>query len=158
VSCVVGAVLVFGLSSTSAFGAIVVKRVVPASVHPGGTARVYVEGYLGARPWPSMPLVIVPVGDAPQPSICADGSVCGPLALPSALSAAPFVLLGSIRRWHVVRYGGGGAGSLLFKVPSVAPGAYNVLLFCDRCVPGPSGSLISGPNVKLTITERPAQP
>ena len=49
---------------------------------------------------------------------------------------------------------------LRFRVPRVKPGAYEFVVFCDACSPGPSGSLIAtftGPNSRRSLQVRSEQ-
>jgi hypothetical protein len=49
---------------------------------------------------------------------------------------------------------------LRFRIPRVKPGAYEFVVFCDACSPGPSGSLItafSGPNSHKFLQVRSGQ-
>jgi hypothetical protein len=127
-----------------------IRAVSTREARPGDAARVTADGFLGPKPWPAMPIVMIRERQAPRPYYCGNGG-CSPRMAAGRLRRSPYRLLGSIRRWQTQR-DGHGAGSLAFAVPRVAPGRYVFGLFCERCVRGPTGSLIIDYALVLRVT------
>jgi hypothetical protein len=138
------------LTAQAALGAVILQKASRSSARPGATVRVTAGGYLGDRPWPAMPVVFVRVDQAPHPAACENPFACPAMVEPSALHRAPYVFLGRIRHWRL-RGIDAATGDLTFRVPAVKPGVYQLLLFCDRCVTGTSGSLINVKKLLLTV-------
>jgi hypothetical protein len=149
--CAAIAATVACVMAASSKAAIIVQRVTPTRAHTGDLVQVFAAGYLGARPWPALPVIMVPAAQAPTTSACVD---CVPqILLPISLRQPRLVVLGSISKWRSSGFDGG-AGSLTFRVPAIEPGVYQLLLFCNRCVTGPEGSLINVRKVTVTVIAR----
>ena len=109
------------------------------------------SGYLAARPWPALPVAMLPAARAPRPQPCHGNGFCAPAVTPAALGRPPFTIVGSIHNWRARNAAANASGSLRFRVPNLAPGRYVFALFCPACTPGPRGSLIIDPRLVLTI-------
>ena len=116
----------------------------------------------GPRCPPQLPVSLLPSGEARRTL----GPVCegkhGPCRSPTAPrlpQETPYVFLG----WGSRRSAPASPGQsyeLRFRVPRIKPGAYEFVVFCDACSPGPSGSLITtltGPNSRKSLQVRSAQ-
>jgi hypothetical protein len=100
-----------------------------------------------APPPEAFPVSLVPTGKAPAPHRCGPRALCSPQVL-GPPGHPPFTFLGEatppaaaeIRSGHhVPRY------LLHFEIPSLRPGLYAFVIFCDACTPGKRGSLIASP-------------
>ena len=109
-----------------------------------------------------LPVSLLPSGDARGTL----GPVCegkhGPCRSPTAPRIPrerPYVFLGwAARTGPPPAYGQ--RYVLRFRVPSVKPGAYEFVIFCDACSPGPRGMLVAtftGPNSGRFLEVRPEQ-
>jgi hypothetical protein len=152
--CVLAAaVLGAALGASIAAADIGIRKARPTVVQPGDVAHVEADGYLGPKPWPAMPVVIVKASAAPRPYRCRGLRSCSPRLRPSALRRKPFVWVGRIRRWRD-RGQGSATGSLAFRVPHVEAARYVFGLYCASCTPGPSGSLIIDRRISLIVRRR----
>jgi hypothetical protein len=147
---VLAATLVAGLIAASAAAAdIGIRAVHPSTARAGDVVRVTAHGYLGPKPWPAMPVVMVGASKAPRPYRCRRSALCRPRVDPSALRRAPYVWVGRIRRWRAI--GPDTArGELAFRVPRVEPARYVFGLYCATCAAG-RGSLIVDPRIVLVV-------
>ena len=157
IAITVPAAAVIALATASPTDADVgIRDLRPRAARVGDLVRVTAGGYLGPKPWPSMPVALVPLRKAPRPRPCMNGrAICRPTLRYSALAQPPFALLGSVRRWRrdpVAKEHG--TGSLVFRVPRVGSGRYVVGLFCAECVAGPRGSLIIAYDLVLRLRPR----
>ncbi|HEV3479032.1 MAG TPA: hypothetical protein VG144_06240 [Gaiellaceae bacterium] len=123
-----------------------IDRISHKAARPGDVVRVTARGFLGAEPWPAMPVVLVAAVNAARPSIYG----ASPTMRPERLRRKPYRLLGAIVRWRPLP-NGHGVGHLSFRVPRVARGRYVFGLFCDRCVNGPKGSRIIDHGLVLRV-------
>jgi hypothetical protein len=140
IACVL--VLAFVGSATADIGIRTVDR---ATAKPGDTVRVTARGFLGDRPWPAMPVVML-AAPRPDPSI----HLTHRRMRPARLRRPPYRFLGTITRWRRLP-NGHGVGHLRFRVPRVARGRYVFGLFCDDCVRGTKGSLIIDHRLVLRV-------
>jgi hypothetical protein len=138
------------IAASAAAADIGIRAVHPSTARPGDVVRVTAHGYLGPKPWPAMPVVMVGASKAPTPYRCRRSALCRPRVDPSALQRAPYVWVGRIRRWRTTGQDSA-RGELAFRVPRVKPARYLFGLYCAACVPGPSGSLIVDPRVVLVV-------
>jgi hypothetical protein len=104
-----------------------------------------------AEPPASFGVSLVPRSKAPEPRRCGRRAVCSPGTL-APPRRAPYALLGSAvpppggnnpEHGDVPRY------LLHFTIPSLRPGAYAYVVWCDACLKGKGGSLISSPASRL---------
>jgi hypothetical protein len=127
-------VLLLPLAASADIG---IRSIDAQTARTGDRVRITARGFLGARPWPAMPVEIVAAAQAPRPSRLG----VTPRMRAERLRRPPYHLVGSIRGWRRLA-NGHGVGTLEFRVPAVIPDRYVLGLFCDRCVRGPKGSLI----------------
>ncbi len=111
---------------------------------------------------PRLPVSLLPSGEARRTL----GPVCegkhGPCRSPTAPRLPrelPYVFLG----WTTTRSTPASpveSYELRFRIPTVEPGAYQFVIFCDACSPGPSGTLIvtfTGPDSHKFLQVRSEQ-
>jgi hypothetical protein len=143
-----GAMLVAAIVAPGASADIGIRWISSRSAEPGDPFSVSVDGFLGSKPWPSMPIVMVAAGQAPQ--VRSGGS--RPAMKLRRLYEPPYRWLGVIRRWHPIRREPGhGSGVLRFAIPKASSGRYLFGLFCESCVRGPRGSLIIDYRLQLKV-------
>jgi hypothetical protein len=129
----------FAATSSADIGLVKVSR---TSAPTGAVVFVTYAGY--THPWPHYPLYLVPASRAPGLVACAPDAICDPrVRWPP--QHAPYILLGRIR------YRQKGTGTLRFRVPNVARGAYRFVLYCAPCYRGPGGTLIVDRDVVFRI-------
>lgn len=118
---------------------------------PGESVSVIVAGYLGPKPWPPMPVVMIPAALAPKP-VPVRGGFAAPQARRSDLRPPRYRIVGEVRSWRARdRTGVNAIGELRFRVPRVPAGRYVLALFCDSCASGPAGSLIIDGRLALRV-------
>jgi hypothetical protein len=147
------AVVLVALAASAARADVGIRAVQPSTAQVGDVVRVTARGFLGEKPWPAMPVVIVKRSAAPKPSRCGGGGICSPKLREPALRRPPFVWVGAIRRWRA-EGSGRGSGKLTFRVPRVEPARYVVGLFCAACTRGARGSLIIDARRTLVVHRR----
>jgi hypothetical protein len=108
-----------------------------------------------------LPVSLLPSGDARRTRPVCEGKQ-GPCRSPTAPRIPrerPFVFLGwATRRGPPPSYGQ--RYVLRFRAPRVRPGAYQFVIFCDACSPGPRGMLVAtftGPNSRRFLQVRSEQ-
>jgi hypothetical protein len=82
-------------------------------------------------------------GYSPHP--CGAGALCDTV-LPRPPRRAPYLLVGVLdfrRHPHRVR--------VSFRLPRLAAGVYEFLIYCDLCHRGPGGTLISNPSARVRV-------
>jgi hypothetical protein len=137
----VGVLVALALPATAA-GDLGILKLSTSVARPGDLVTVVAGGFLGPKPWRPMPVVMIPAARAPKPVPFRDG-FRSPIARRADLRPPRYRVIGEIRRWHAVDETGVNAtGRLRFRVPCVPAGRYVFALFCDRCWPGPAGSLV----------------
>jgi hypothetical protein len=97
------------------------------NVCPAGVLRGHGNGS-------GFPVYLVPESRAPRPFRCHGNGYCVPRSRRPPGKGKPYVLLGRLRRTrsnYVLQ-------DFAFRVPAVAPGRYQVVLWCRQC----GGSLI----------------
>jgi len=97
------------------------------NVRPGGILRGHGNGS-------GFPVYLVPESRAPRPFRCHDNGYCAPRSRRPPGKGKPYVLLGHLRRTRSNYV----SQNFAFRVPVVAPGRYQVVLWCGPC----GGSLI----------------
>ncbi len=100
-----------------------------------------------ADPPASFGISLVPLSSAPQPRRCGPRAVCSPdSAAPPRRS--PYTFLGLAvppPGGNNPEHGNPPRYLLHFTIPSLDPGAYAYVIWCDACLGGKRGSLISSP-------------
>jgi len=134
--------LVLALGDALARADIGVISVTPARAYPGQLVTVIAGAY---KKFPRMPLYLVARTRVRPPHPCGPGRVLRHgLAGPAA--GAPYLLAGLLdfrRHPHRVR--------VRFRLPRLAAGVYELLIYCDLCHRGPGGTLISNPSALLRV-------
>ncbi len=104
-----------------------------------------------AQPPKEFQISLVPIEKAPKVHRCGPNAVCPPQPR-GAPRSAPYTYLG--RATPPAEDGSSAAGDnvprylLHFEVPSLRPGVYTYVIFCDVCVRGERGSLIADPRAR----------
>jgi hypothetical protein len=88
-----------------------------------------------------MPLFLVTASRAPHPYRCGQNAICAPRSK-GPPTGWPYVRLRLLSRTS--------AGVTRFRVPTLIPGQYRAVLYCEPCYRGPTGSLIVSGN-QLTV-------
>jgi hypothetical protein len=156
----VGAILTAGAAAPGGQADIGVISVRPTVVRPGQLVDVRAGAYK-SLPTP-MPLYLVPRTHVPREHPCGprgkDGRPWGfcPTIFARPPRAWPFVFVGRLdfRRAREPRYGPVPHPrriSLRIRVPRVAPGLYELVIYCDPCAPGSRGAVITNSNALLRI-------
>jgi hypothetical protein len=85
-----------------------------------------------------VPVLMIRAQLAPKRSACRVHAVCEPYSV-GAPSRRPWIRLGKMsgRVLPVTQ------GTIRFRIPHVAPGAYKIFIYCEPCYRGPRGSLIT---------------
>ena len=136
-----GAVLLSVTPARADIGLVSISR---TSGSPGNRVVAHFGGY--DRPWPHMPVYLVPAPRAPRLRPCfVRGVRAGCEArVRRAPRGTPFTLLGRIR------YAPPTSGRLAFRVPKLSAGYYAFVVYCAPCYKGPGGSLIdTGPRFRI---------
>lgn len=106
-----------------------------------------------ASPPASLPISLVPIEKAPKPHRCGPDAICPPQASEPPRQS-PFTFLGRATPPrdgdspqhpddnHVPRY------LLHFRIPDLQPGIYTFVIYCDVCLRGKGGSLITDPTAR----------
>lgn len=113
--------------------------------HPAGFDRGPCMPGSKAPPPRSFAISLVPVEKAPSPRRCGPNAICSPQA-GAPPSHEPFTFLGlavpppggsNPEHGDLPRY------SLRFEIPHLDPGRYAYVVFCEVCIKGRGGSLLS---------------
>jgi hypothetical protein len=100
-----------------------------------------------ADPPPSFGISLVATAKAPRPYRCGPRRVCSPQAK-APPRRAPFTYLGEAvppPGGNNPEDGGMPRYLLRFEVPDLRPGPYTFVIYCDVCLQGRGGALISYP-------------
>jgi hypothetical protein len=85
-----------------------------------------------------VPVLMIRARLAPKRYACRVNAVCEPYSV-GAPSRAPWIRLGKMSgRVLPVSW-----GTIRFRIPHVAPGAYKIFIYCEPCYRGRRGSLIT---------------
>jgi hypothetical protein len=136
------------MSRLAGIGFVVLLGVVPSAQAAVGIridqkaavvgASLHVTAF-GPEHTAGMPVFLAPASIDFTPHPCGASTICGPTS--DGPPSAPFVRLGrlphSVDVFHTRR--------MSFRVPAVGPGAYRVVVYCESCVAGTAGSLITSP-------------
>ena len=108
-------------------------------------------GTKGAEPPPSFGISLVPLSKAPQPYRCAPRALCSPGTL-APPNRSPYTYLGLAvppPGGNNPEHGDPPRYLLNFTIPNLPAGAYAYVIWCDSCMEGKRGSLISSPTSRL---------
>jgi hypothetical protein len=134
------ALLFLGASPAAARADFAIYDLSDRGARPGDTVSVKAGGYIGRRPWRSMPVVMMPRRPLPELRVRR-----------SQLDSPRFRVVGSIR-WRPWRRNRNHAvGRLRFRVPEVRPRRYVFGLFCEPCVRGPGGRVVASRRLVLRV-------
>lgn len=136
--------VICGAATASSAFADRIARVSPSVARPGQRVVVVADGLFGPRPQPVViPVYLVPAGKLPRPVRCQADALCQPRVL-SAPRGWPYTRVATLRRYN--------GGPLTFRVPSIVAGTYGFVLYCDLCLNGRGGTLITnvrGPKLRI---------
>jgi hypothetical protein len=133
ISAAACAIAIAATTTAVARGDIGVVAVSRTTAHPRDVVYVRVVGY--DRPWPRMPLYLVPATRVPQRRACGPNAICEPRAKRPP-TRPPYTRIGQVHFRH------SGSGVVRFHVPSLIPGRYRFVVYCAPCYRGPGGSLV----------------
>lgn len=119
-----------------------VISVKPAQARPGALVTVVAGAY---KPFPSMPLYLVPRARVRPPHPCGPNALCDTV-LPRPPTAAPYLRVGTLDFHTHPRQ-----VEAVFRLPRLPPGLYELLIYCAPCHRGPGGTLISNPSALIRV-------
>jgi hypothetical protein len=99
-----------------------------------------------ARTPASFPISLVPVDKVPEPYRCGRNALCPP-SVKAVPRRAPFTYLGDAQLSEE-EDGSYPSYVLEFEIPELAEGRYTYVIYCDACLDGKGGTLITNPNPK----------
>jgi hypothetical protein len=150
-SLVVFVTAVVLLAASSATADVGVEKVSRLRGTPGQEVRLTVGCGACTRPArtpASFPISLVPVNKVPKPHRCGAQALCPPSAK-AVPRRAPFTFLGAARRSEDEDGSHSGQRYVLeFEIPKLATGRYTYVIYCDACLDGKGGTLITNPNPK----------